>query len=289
MEVSLIRSISAEGFSFLPHISFFLIYFYDICQKIFFPFIFSQYNICKLIFLSIYCILFIVYRNCSTQFYLCSIIKYYGGVIMNTSKSLQTITNSAEYLRYLKAARSENISTVALKDISTATHIEISSVAEDLRQIAGTDVATFATSSLIALIEHYLGYEDTCSAILVGVGNMGSAILSYQGFQDYGINIAAAFDRDPEVIGTAINGNQVLDIQDMPDLCKRLNVVIGILSVPAHEAQKVCDEMVASGIRAIWNFAPVKLSVPENVILQNENIADSLLMLSGRVEHELDK
>ena len=83
---------------------------------------------------------------------------------MNTSKSLQTITNSAEYLRYLKAARSENISTVALKDISTATHIEISSVAEDLRQIAGTDVATFATSSLIALIEHYLGYEDTCSA-----------------------------------------------------------------------------------------------------------------------------
>ena len=208
---------------------------------------------------------------------------------MNTSKSLKTITNSAEYLRYLKAARSQNISTVALKDISSATHIEIASVAEDFRQIAGSDAATFATSSLIALIEHYLGYEDTCSAILVGVGNMGSAILSYQGFQDYGINIAAAFDRDPSIIGTTVNGNQVLDIEEMPDLCKRLNVAIGILSVPAHEAQNVCDKMVACGIRAIWNFAPVKLSVPDSVILQNENIADSLLMLSGRLEHAQEK
>lgn len=208
---------------------------------------------------------------------------------MSEVKSLKTVMRSAGYLHYLKGIRAKGQTETSVSELAAALQLDVQTVSDDFFEITASKEQTFEVPLLIAGIEHYLGYDDTCNAVLVGVGNMGAAILSYQGFADYGIDIVAAFDRDPAVIGTEIAGKKVLDIRKMYELCGRTKVLVGILAVPAHEAQNVCDTMLASGIQAIWNFAPTELSVPDSILVQNENIADSLLTLSGRVEQELKK
>ncbi len=206
---------------------------------------------------------------------------------MNEARSLQAVTNCASYLRYLKALQAKEITEVTLADLAEETHINPETVREDMQAIADSSEETQQVAMLSTCIRHYLGYDDVCTAVLVGVGNMGSAILSYRGFEDYGIDIVAAFDRDSAVIGTNVADKKIRDVAELPEVCHQAHVLIGILAVPAHEAQQVCDEMLAAGIRAIWNFAPTELQVPAGILVKNENIADSLLTFSGLVEQTL--
>lgn len=118
---------------------------------------------------------------------------------------------------------------------------------------------------------------------------MGRAILNYDGFQKTGIKIVAAFDIDDKIIGTEIHDRPVFPLEKMQDLAERLHVRIGILSTPASSAQKVAEIMVESGIIGIWNFTPVKLELPEDVIIENVNIYPSLAVLSHRVGKVLSK
>ena len=116
-----------------------------------------------------------------------------------------------------------------------------------------------------------------------GAGKLGQALLSYKEFDRYGLNIVAAFDTDESII----DSKRILPADKMADICSRLKVHIGIICVPPECAQSVCDKMVASGILAIWNFAPVHLSVPTGVIVQYENLAASLAVLSQNLEFEI--
>lgn len=141
----------------------------------------------------------------------------------------------------------------------------------------------FPMDEIISAIEDFLGWSNTSDAILVGVGNLGTALLGYQGFEQHGMRIVAAFDSDPKIIGQQIHGKTILDITKMPELAKRMHVQIGVLTVTASVAQEVADAMVAGGIRAIWNFTPTTLDVPEHVILQREELASSLAVLSHRL------
>ena len=136
---------------------------------------------------------------------------------------------------------------------------------------------------IIGAIEEFLGWSNTSDAILVGVGNLGRALLGYKGFGQYGIRFVAAFDTDPAIIGQRVHGKTVQDIKRMPELIRRMHVQIGVMTVTASVAQEVADAMVAGGIRAIWNFTPTTLDVPENVILQREELASSLAVLSHRL------
>ena len=208
---------------------------------------------------------------------------------MNEARSFNTVTNCAKYLHYLKGLQAGNVAEVSAEAIAKETQILLQTVSEDLQKITGTKSETYKVPVLMTALDHYLGYDDVCSAVLVGIGNMGSAILSYRGFSDYGINIAAAFDRDSAVIGTEVGGKKILDIAKLKEICAQGNIMVGIIAVPAYEAQSVCDQLIDCGIQAIWNFAPTELKVPENVLVQNENIADSLLVLSGRIEQQLRK
>ena len=118
---------------------------------------------------------------------------------------------------------------------------------------------------------------------MVGVGHLGSALLGYPGFKDYGLNIAAAFDVDDKKIGKEINGKKIQHIYKLPALAKRMDVQIGILTAPASAAQELAGLMIDAGIKAIWNFAAVRLVVPDGVIVQHENLASSLAVLSKRI------
>lgn len=141
---------------------------------------------------------------------------------------------------------------------------------------------------LIDDLEGFLGYNDFSQAVLVGVGRLGSALLSYEGFREYNMKIVLAFDtraHTPEMQ----SGVPIYHVNKLRQLVTRLHVQIGIIVTPSKSAQGVCDALVDSGVKAIWNFAPVHLSVPEDVIVYNENMAESLAFLSSKLRNKEEK
>ncbi|MFW6298445.1 MAG: redox-sensing transcriptional repressor Rex [Bacillota bacterium] len=138
---------------------------------------------------------------------------------------------------------------------------------------------------LIDDLESFLGYKDFSQAVLVGVGHLGSALLSYEGFRDYNMKIVLAFDtraHTPEMQ----SGVPIYHTSKLRQLVTRLHIQIGIIVVPTEAAQGVCDALVDSGVKAIWNFAPVHLNVPSDVIVYNENMAESLAFLSSKLREK---
>jgi len=131
-----------------------------------------------------------------------------------------------------------------------------------------------------------LGYDNTTDAILVGAGKLGQALLGYSGFEAYGLNILAAFDAKPFASKTQ-EGKPVYPIDQLESFCRGNKVLMGIITVPAPYAQEVCDQLVACGIKAIWNFAPIHLDVPSNILVQNENMATSLAVLSMHLQAQI--
>jgi len=141
----------------------------------------------------------------------------------------------------------------------------------------------FPLDDIISAIEAFLGWANTSDAFLVGIGALGMALLGYQGFEQQGIHIVGAFDNDLALIGKKIHGKPILDVASLPSLAKRMHIQIGILTVPASSAQSVADAMMKGNIRGIWNFTPAILDVPKHVILQREDLASSLAVLSHRL------
>lgn len=146
----------------------------------------------------------------------------------------------------------------------------------------------YKIEEVINTIENFLGWNNTSDAFLIGAGHLGAALLGYQGFKDYGLNIIAAFDISTEKVGKEIHGKKIFHMKKLPEMIKRLNIHLGILTVPGPQAQEIANQMVDFGIKAIWNFAPVKISFKENIIVQHENLASSLAVLSKRLATALE-
>jgi len=203
--------------------------------------------------------------------------------------SRQTLKRLPYYLNYLNELKVNGITQAASPQIAEALGYNDIQVRKDLASISrspGRPKMGFMVSELIDDIEEFLGYRNTNDAILVGVGCLGRALLGYKGFQSYGLNIAAAFDCDDSKIGTEVYGKHIFSLDKLNDLCRRLNIHIGIITVPAGNAQDVCNLLVSSGIKAVWNFAPVRLKVPEGILVQNENMAESLALLSQHLKQQ---
>ena len=141
----------------------------------------------------------------------------------------------------------------------------------------------YVTAELIDEIEDYLGFGAKSKAVLIGAGNLGRALLSYQGFSDYGLDIVAAFDNSSAVVGRAVSGRIVQPLSELERICKKYDVKVGIITVPSSGAQKAADELIIHGIKAIWNFAPTVIKVPEGVLVENENLASSLAVLTKHI------
>ena len=204
--------------------------------------------------------------------------------------SVQALQRMPAYLVYLQTQREEGAA--FLSAAKAAQHFGLSEiqVRKDFSAISptpGKPKSGFAIAELIDGMETFLGFRNSKDAILVGVGSLGKALLNYGGFKPYGLNIVAAFDNNPELAGKTINGKMVLPSEKISDTCRRLNIHIGVITVPAKQAQLVCDQLVAGGVKALWNFAPAHLSVPEGVLVQNENMAASLAILSRHLESAL--
>ncbi len=206
------------------------------------------------------------------------------------SISQQTLRRLPFYLSYLQGLiNKEEEAMISAAAIARALGLNEVQVRKDLALIstnAGRPKTGYLQESLISDIESFLGYKNINEAVLVGAGHLGQALLSYQGFSKYGLNILAAFDVDPALEGRELYGKTVFPMYKIIDLTRRLKVRIGIITVPGDEAQQVCDMLVEAGVLAIWNFAPVKLMVPEPIMVQSENMAASLALLSRHLDEK---
>jgi redox-sensing transcriptional repressor len=207
------------------------------------------------------------------------------------SISVQTLKRLPLYLSYLKTLDREKTKIISSPAIAKALGLNEVLVRKDLAAIksGGRPRTGYLLEKLIADLDTYLGYGNVNEAVLAGVGHLGRALLSYQGFDAYGLNIIVGFDTDEKVLGTEVGGKKVLHLEKMVSLCKRMHINIGIITVPAECAQAVCDRMIEGGILAIWNFAPITLNVPEHILVHNENMASSLAVLSKHLKKKFNK
>jgi len=202
-----------------------------------------------------------------------------------TSVSVPTVRRLPLYMAILKEIEpaSEHVSSTLIADRLGLEQIQ---VRKDLAGIGvtGQPAVGFNVRELIGAIEQLLGWDNIRDAILVGTGNLGQALLGYDGFARYGLNIVAAFDSNPEIIGMKIHGKPVFDIEVLSSLTERMHIQIGILAVPGKVAQQVADTLIEAGIHAIWNFTPIKLNVDSNIIVEQVDLAASLAVLSSKLK-----
>ena len=206
----------------------------------------------------------------------------------------QKISNSVlkrlpVYLAYLKALPDDAPENISATTLAAALSMGEVQVRKDLALVSdgGRPKVGYQRVSLISDIEQFLGYDNTNDAVLIGAGKLGRALLGYSGFSEYGLNIVAAFDACDALLGTDESGKPILPMRDLGRLCAHHKILIGIITVPAAQAQTVCDELIANGIKAIWNFAPTHLDVPEGILVQNENMATSLAVLSKHLSAQI--
>ena len=152
--------------------------------------------------------------------------------------------------------------------------------------VQGSPRRGFPVRELIAAIERFLGWDNQTKAVLVGVGNLGAALLGYGGFERLGLRIAGAFDNDPAKVGHWVSGRRVQPLDRIAPFVRRSEIVLGVLTVPAAVAQETADIMVRAGLRGLWNFTPVKLVLPDSVVTQKEDLAEGLAVLSHKLRHQ---
>ena len=190
------------------------------------------------------------------------------------------------YLRVLREMEAQGEAYASGAVVAKALELDPIVVRKDLSKtgVRGKPRVGFPLTEIIAAIERYLGWNANTEAVLAGAGRLGSALLGYAGFQHQGVKIVAAFDSNPRKRGK-IAGVTVYPSAQIAEIVRKLNVSLGILTVPADQAQAVADAMMAGGVRGIWNFTPAQLSVPSDVIVKREDLAASLAVLSHRLRH----
>ena len=192
------------------------------------------------------------------------------------------------YLNYLKNIPDHASPYISATALANALGMGEVQVRKDLAMVSdgGRPKIGYLRESLIEDISQFLGYDNTTDAILIGAGKLGQALLGYGGFDAYGLNILAAFDAAPATEKTEV-GKPIYPMEELESFCRNNNVLMGIITVPDKCAQQVCDSLIRCGIKAVWNFAPVHLDVPPNILVQNENMATSLALLSMHLQAQM--
>ncbi len=192
------------------------------------------------------------------------------------------------YLAYLQNMPEGSSAHISATSLANALGMGEVQVRKDLALVSdgGRPKIGYLRESLIEDISQFLGYDNTTDAILIGAGKLGQALLGYSGFDAYGLNILAAFDKAPFARITDC-GKPVIAMSELENFCKVNKVLMAIIAVPKEYAQEVCDQLISCGIKAIWNFAPVHLDVPSNILVQNENMATSLAVLSMHLQAQI--
>ncbi|MDR0337668.1 MAG: redox-sensing transcriptional repressor Rex [Planctomycetaceae bacterium] len=190
------------------------------------------------------------------------------------------------YLRFLKEQRNRGNILISCTQIAEEFGQLSVQVRKDLAitGIAGRPKIGYRTNELIDAIENFLGWNRKIKAFLIGAGSLGSAILGYEGFVEHGLHIVAAFDVDPEKIGRAIHQCPVFDFQKMLEMGQNAGIEIGILTVPSAAAQEAANILVQIGVQGIWNYTPIRLDIPQEIVCEEVKLSASFAVLSSRLK-----
>ncbi|MDK2785242.1 MAG: redox-sensing transcriptional repressor [Bacillota bacterium] len=191
-----------------------------------------------------------------------------------------------KYYRYLGELVERKVERISSQTLADMMGISASQLRQDLNHFGefGQQGYGYRVEDLYQEIGRILGLEKEYNMIIVGAGNLGQALANYPNFAKRGFVLKGVFDVNPKLIGLKLRDNEIMDTDGLEDFIRANKIDIGIITVPKEAAQEVADRMVRAGIKAIWNFAPVDLKVPKEVILVNEHLADRLMEISFRLK-----
>lgn len=205
--------------------------------------------------------------------------------------SLAVVKRLPKYYRYLDLIADKGIIRVSSQELSKITGLTASQIRQDLNHFGGFGQQGYGynVEELKAEIEKIIGIDKSYKAIIVGMGNIGQAIYNYKGFNEAsGFEIVGLFDKADNVVGKEMSGKTVKHVDEISEILKEEDVDIAVLSVTADSAQEICDRLVEGGIKGIWNFAPVDLKLPKNVVLENVHLDESLFTLTYYINNLKD-
>ena len=198
---------------------------------------------------------------------------------------IPTVKRFPSYLRILNQNKASGVTHISATTLAEELGLKPIQVRKDISctGIEGKPKVGFDINELTASIVHVLGWDNSTDALIVGAGNMGKALAQYGGFASYGLRIVAIFDKDPVKVGQKCGALTILPIDSINQYIKQNRISIAVITVPASSAQSVADLLVKCGIRAIWNFAPKDLKLPEDVVMQRTDLATSFAVLSVKL------
>ena len=189
------------------------------------------------------------------------------------------------YLAYVSLLRERGVEYVSSTGIARGINGDPSQIAKDLSflDIKGKTRIGYEVSLLEHKLEEFLGFRKCHKAVMLGAGSLGTALMQDSGLTNYGLNIVAGFDVNPALIGTAVKGLPIYDVADLPAKVRELGVEIGLVAVPVEYAQDAADAIVGAGLKAIWNFTPYRIQVPDDVVITNTSIYAQLAVMYNRM------
>ena len=189
------------------------------------------------------------------------------------------------YLAFSEGLLKKGQEFVSSTQIAKYMNVDPTQVTKDLSytSIVGKTRVGYEVKAMIDILSDFLGFTAMDQAFLVGAGSLGSALLHDDGLENFGLDIVAAFDVAPSVVGKRINDIEVFHIDQFRDLAQEMKAIIGIITVPAEYAQSVADLMVAWGVKAIWNFTPARIRVPEDIVVQNTSLYANLAIIFNKI------
>ena len=195
------------------------------------------------------------------------------------------------YLSNAELMKEKGEKYVSSTQISRQINIDASQIAKDLSyvDISGRTRVGYEVDLLIQVLEDFLGFTNLHKAYLFGVGSLGGALLRDSGLSHFGLQIVGAFDINPNLVGTTIEGIPIYHTDEFEERRAKDGVKIGVLTVPINIAQDITDKMVAGGIQAVWNFTPFRIRVPETIVVQNTSLYAHLAVMFNRLNEIIKK
>ena len=205
--------------------------------------------------------------------------------------SMAVIKRLPKYYRYVNELIERDVSRISSYELSKLTGFTASQIRQDLNNFGGFGQQGYGYSVdvLREELRKILGLEEEYKSIIIGAGNLGQAIANYRNFEARGFKTMTLFEKNPKLIGLKIRDIEIRDIDEIEEFSKIHKIDIAIITTPREQAQEVADRVVACGIKAIWNFAPIDLKVEEDIIVENVDLNESLHTISFLINQTLKR
>ncbi len=204
---------------------------------------------------------------------------------MEKTISTAVIRRLPRYYRYLESLLDSGINRISSKALAKRMNLTASQIRQDLNNFGcfGQQGYGYNVELLYNEIRKILGLDKTYNMIIVGAGNIGQALLNYINYQKRGYNFVRVFDKNPKLIGLNIRGIEISDIDTLDEFLKKTKVDIAVLTLPGNNAEEIIETIIENGVKGIWNFSHMSISPPDDVVIENVHLTDSLMTLTYKM------